>query len=177
MDVQSSMGHNDFHTISIPVGSENRIICGDSLEVLKTHPSEVFDCCVTSPPYWGLRDYGITNQIGAEEKLEDYIDNLVTSPLRSASQPSTLNPVLFSVIICTRNGRDRIGSCLGAVSRLAGGISKPSSSMTDRSDGTADFVAENFPAVRLLRLDTLRFERGAQCRSGGRQRRNPRLHR
>jgi len=34
-------------------------------------------CCVTSPPYWGLRDYGIPGQIGAEMKLEDYITKLV----------------------------------------------------------------------------------------------------
>ena len=36
---------------------EERIICGDSLEVLKTLPDESVDCVITSPPYWGLRDY------------------------------------------------------------------------------------------------------------------------
>ena len=36
----------------------NKIICGDSLEILKTLPDESIHCCVTSPPYWGLRDYG-----------------------------------------------------------------------------------------------------------------------
>src|SRR5207249_6166214 len=39
--------------------------------------SRIAQCCVTSPPYWGLRDYGITGQIGAEMKLEDYIRDLV----------------------------------------------------------------------------------------------------
>lgn len=78
MDVQYSMNQNNFRAKSIPVDSENKIICGDSLEVLKTYPPGTFDCCVTSPPYWGLRDYGVTNQIGAEEQLEDYIDNLVS---------------------------------------------------------------------------------------------------
>lgn len=38
---------------------KNKIYCGDSLEVLKTFPDECIDCCVTSPPYWKLRDYGI----------------------------------------------------------------------------------------------------------------------
>jgi DNA modification methylase len=33
------------------------IYCGDSLTILKTLPSESVDCCVTSPPYWGLRCY------------------------------------------------------------------------------------------------------------------------
>ena len=37
----------------------NKIICGDTLSVLKTLPNESVNCIVTSPPYWGLRDYGI----------------------------------------------------------------------------------------------------------------------
>jgi len=37
----------------------NKIICGNTLEVLKALPSESVNCVVTSPPYWGLRDYGI----------------------------------------------------------------------------------------------------------------------
>ena len=35
----------------------NKIIQGDALTVLKTLPDESVDCCVTSPPYWGLRSY------------------------------------------------------------------------------------------------------------------------
>ena len=37
----------------------NQILCGDALEVLKTLPDESVNCCVTSPPYFGLRDYGV----------------------------------------------------------------------------------------------------------------------
>lgn len=77
MTVPYPTSQYNFYTISIPAGSENRIICGDALEVLKTYSSGIYDCCVTSPPYWGLRDYGVKNQIGAEEKLDDYINNLV----------------------------------------------------------------------------------------------------
>ena len=40
----------------------NKIICGDSLEVLKTLPSESVNCIVTSPPYYCLRDYGVAGQ-------------------------------------------------------------------------------------------------------------------
>lgn len=43
------------------------IFCGDSLEVLRTLPDESVQCCVTSPPYWGLRDYGVEGQIGLEK--------------------------------------------------------------------------------------------------------------
>lgn len=55
----------------------NKIICGDALEVLKQMPDEFVDCIVTSPPYWGLRDYGVEGQIGLEETPEEYVDRLV----------------------------------------------------------------------------------------------------
>jgi site-specific DNA-methyltransferase (cytosine-N4-specific) len=54
-----------------------RLIVGDARQVLATVEDGVFATCVTSPPYWGLRDYGIPHQIGAEEVLDDYIDALV----------------------------------------------------------------------------------------------------
>jgi site-specific DNA-methyltransferase (adenine-specific) len=41
----------------------NKIFCGDSYSVLKSFPSGLVDCVITSPPYWALRDYGITPQI------------------------------------------------------------------------------------------------------------------
>ncbi len=53
------------------------IILGDASTVLGSYGSGTFRCCVTSPPYWGLRDYGIADQIGAEMVLDDYIRNLV----------------------------------------------------------------------------------------------------
>ncbi len=58
-----------------PEGCE--IVIGDARRVLQDLPSESFQCCITSPPYWGLRDYGIDGQIGAEQRLEDFITNLV----------------------------------------------------------------------------------------------------
>ena len=55
----------------------NRIICGDNCEVMRTMPSESIDCCVTSPPYWGLRDYGHEGQIGLEFTPEEYVARMV----------------------------------------------------------------------------------------------------
>lgn len=55
----------------------NQIIQGDALEELQRLPSESVDCCVTSPPYYQLRDYGCDGQIGLEETVEEYIDKLV----------------------------------------------------------------------------------------------------
>jgi DNA modification methylase len=55
----------------------NQIINGDCLEVLKTLPDEFVNCCITSPPYYGLRDYGVDGQIGLEETPEEYVQKLV----------------------------------------------------------------------------------------------------
>ncbi len=56
---------------------EPRVIIGDCLEVLPTLQAESTQCCVTSPPYWGLRDYNHPNQIGVEPSPEIYVENLV----------------------------------------------------------------------------------------------------
>ncbi len=63
-------------TVWSPDEPEGRIVCGDAIHTLRGVPDGVFRCCVTSPPYWGLRDYGVDYQIGAEVKLEDYLHNL-----------------------------------------------------------------------------------------------------
>jgi len=54
----------------------NKIICGDSNEVLKTLPANSVDLVVTSPPYFQLREYG-GGGIGNETTVEDYVNNLV----------------------------------------------------------------------------------------------------
>lgn len=53
-----------------------RIFIGDAREKIKSIPDNFSRCCITSPPYWGLRDYGIEDQIGLEETLEEYIENI-----------------------------------------------------------------------------------------------------
>lgn len=53
-----------------------KLLVGDALTTLRQFPDNVFQACITSPPYWGLRDYGIPNQIGAEAHIADYIQNL-----------------------------------------------------------------------------------------------------
>jgi site-specific DNA-methyltransferase (adenine-specific) len=50
---------------------------GDSLEVLRQLPSGIAQTCVTSPPYWGLRDYGATGQLGLEATPDEYVQNMV----------------------------------------------------------------------------------------------------
>jgi len=55
-----------------------QIIQGDSRRALAKIPDGTFQCCITSPPYWGLRDYGYDGQIGAETDPADYIADLVS---------------------------------------------------------------------------------------------------
>lgn len=57
--------------------SDSQILTGDSLKVLPTLRAESIQCCVTSPPYWGLRDYDHPGQIGAEPSPDRYVQNLV----------------------------------------------------------------------------------------------------
>lgn len=54
-----------------------RIIIGDCLATLRTLPDGAAQCCVTSPPYYGLRDYGVEGQIGLEETPDAYVARLV----------------------------------------------------------------------------------------------------
>lgn len=54
-----------------------RIICGGNLAVLPQLPGESVHCCVTSPPYFGLRDYGHEEQIGLERTPQEYVAKMV----------------------------------------------------------------------------------------------------
>lgn len=53
------------------------ILQGDALALLRTLPSESVHCCVTSPPYWGLRDYGVAGQMGGEATPEAFVAGMV----------------------------------------------------------------------------------------------------
>lgn len=76
------MNMNDFDYIKIsnaPIQlKESLIVESDALLALQKLPSESVQCIVTSPPYWGLRDYGIEGQIGLEKNLQQYINKLVS---------------------------------------------------------------------------------------------------
>jgi site-specific DNA-methyltransferase (adenine-specific) len=55
----------------------NSVICSDWIEFLRQLPDESVQCCVTSPPYLSLRDYGIAGQLGLEPTMQEYIEKLV----------------------------------------------------------------------------------------------------
>ena len=56
---------------------KNTILQGDVLEQLKLIPDNSIDMCITSPPYWNLRDYGKEGQIGQENTFQEYIEKLI----------------------------------------------------------------------------------------------------
>lgn len=56
----------------------NQIFVGNSLLTLQAMPANSVDCIVTSPPYFGQRDYGVNGQIGNEKTPNEYIENLVS---------------------------------------------------------------------------------------------------
>lgn len=55
-----------------------RIFVGDCREILRSLPDSSVHCCVTSPPYYGLRDYGHPDQIGSEKSPADYVSEMVS---------------------------------------------------------------------------------------------------
>lgn len=60
-----------------PEYSDVQVLLGDSRDVLPQLEVQSIQCCVTSPPYWGLRDYDHSSQIGTESSPEEYVEHLV----------------------------------------------------------------------------------------------------
>ncbi len=52
------------------------VLIGDALERLRDLPNDSVDCVITSPPYFGLRDYGVTGQLGQEGHIDEWVANL-----------------------------------------------------------------------------------------------------
>lgn len=83
MNLPGPLGGEEMHVVfERPVGefqelSGSYIFCGKAEEWLEALPAGCARCCITSPPYWGLRDYNADGQIGTEDSLEEYIERLV----------------------------------------------------------------------------------------------------
>ena len=57
--------------------TESLVLEGNSFDILRLLPSDSVQCIITSPPYWGLRDYNINGQIGLEPTMQEFINHLV----------------------------------------------------------------------------------------------------
>ena len=92
-------------------------------------------------------DFGLTDRNDAAKPALTAVKDCLTD------MPSEFESRLpVSVIVCTRNGRGRIGSCLAAIKRMQGGNFETIVVDDGSIDGTADIVAADFPWVKLLRL-------------------------
>ncbi len=91
-------------------------------------------------------DFGLTDRQGRAKPALDQWDAAVFTVPPLPREPG------ISVIVCTRNGRTRIGSCLTAIRGMTGGNFETIVVDDGSTDGTADHVAARFPEVRLLRL-------------------------
>ena len=59
------------------MSQQHQILVGDCIEMMRTLPEKSVHTCVTSPPYFGLRDYGVEGQIGLEDTPAEFIARLV----------------------------------------------------------------------------------------------------
>jgi site-specific DNA-methyltransferase (adenine-specific) len=85
------------------------ILKGDCRDVLRTLPDESVHCCVTSPPYFGLRDYGVAGQIGLEESPDAFADEMV-GVFREVRRVLRDDGTLWLNLGDTSNNRRRIRS-------------------------------------------------------------------
>lgn len=61
----------------IDSNSANGLVHGDNREVLQQFPDDSVDCVITSPPYWGVREYAGESTLGNEDTFDEFIDNLL----------------------------------------------------------------------------------------------------
>lgn len=98
---------------------DNTILVGDVLEKLKELPDESIDCCVTSPPYWGLRDYGTAKWEGGSEGCDHsaakeksrYDYSLDSSPIQDGDRKGTDAPKWKN--ICPSCGARKVDAQIG----------------------------------------------------------------
>lgn len=109
-----------------------RIIIGDAREELKKLASESVHCVVTSPPYFGLRDYGVAGQIGLEATPDEFVAELV-SLLREARRILRDDGTLWLNLGDSYAGSGRGGNPTEATSTLEGDQSSQRASMVVRS--------------------------------------------
>ncbi len=71
------MDHKKILPLSVLSVKDSTLFEGDSYKVLQRMPSNSVQTVITSPPYWGLRDYGINGQIGLETTLPQFLNRLI----------------------------------------------------------------------------------------------------
>lgn len=95
----------------------NKVYCGDSLEIIKTFPDNSIDCVVTSPPYYGLRDYGTGQWVGGNPKCKHYrtskaSDKTATGHKRMQEHGSPVDDAIYKQV-CPICGAVRVDKQIG----------------------------------------------------------------
>jgi DNA modification methylase len=92
----------------------NRVILGNCIEVLKTLDAGSVQCCVTSPPYYGLRDYGTAQWVGGDPECNHQYQKGGRNPETSAKQISSAGTTFSQYEkVCKRCGALRVDSQIG----------------------------------------------------------------
>lgn len=90
-----------------------KLFCGDSLENLKRFPDNCIQCCVTSPPYWALRDYGTAIWVGGDEKCDHKIPATEFDPKRGTENVVSSHTLRFNRKKCYKCGAIRVDKQVG----------------------------------------------------------------
>lgn len=122
----------------------HRIIQGDCIEGLRTLPDASVHCCVTSPPYWGLRDYGHDGQIGLEATPEAYVARMVEvfREVRRVLRDDGTLWLNLGDSYCSQGGERKYGSSDGETGR-GDAPGKRLSNVSGFGDGTWDWIESN----------------------------------
>jgi DNA methylase len=136
------------------------LLHGDALDQLRTLPDESVHCCVTSPPFYGLRDYQVEGQIGLEETPEQWVENLVAvfrevrRVLRSDGQLWLEVGDSYATSPKGPNGDDKSGLTASGVrhQRIAGRV-PPRPPTCKPKDLNADYLALSAKRLQQLRLE------------------------
>lgn len=91
----------------------NKIYQGDSLEVLKSFPENSIDCCVTSPPYFGLRDYGTAEWVGGDPNCDHIFLTKGDVDIRFPNRIISSHALRYNRHVCKKCGAVRLDSQIG----------------------------------------------------------------
>ena len=99
------------------------IIEGCCLQRLAELPESSVHCCVTSPPYWGLRDYGAAGQIGLEASVEEYVARMVEVTIRcivrlAARRARVFRGLVSGRSICRTSSRPTAATPVGRITLM-----------------------------------------------------------